>query len=300
MTQAVIGIAPANAHSDSLPLGDGHVSTKKSSKGSVFACHAGNPNAGGAQSNVPWIHGSKWNPAEKPAVSGQVEWPNASFTETTTSTYRRLVTAGVPVGSTTGTFPIADTDPVYAFDHNPNSIKSSATTVKIPAKPKVAAHVSCLPSGSIGMMTNGVALFNALDGPGRDAEAHEVQDSCSGHPERNGTYHYHSGSACLLSNATGRSTLIGYANDGFGIYVERKANGKLLTNTSLDKCHGRTSRISWDGKKVKKYHYVVTAEYPYTLGCFRGTATTTGNSSPAGAPSGNGGGLPPPPFRTIA
>ena len=26
-----------------------------------------------------------------------------------------------------------------------------------------------------------------------------------------------------------------------------------------------------DGEKVKTYHYEATLEYPYTLGCFRGT-----------------------------
>jgi hypothetical protein len=27
----------------------------------------------------------------------------------------------------------------------------------------------------------------------------------------------------------------------------------------------------WDGKLVDMYHYVLTEEYPYTVGCFRGT-----------------------------
>ncbi|MGZ4380821.1 MAG: hypothetical protein ACXVZ2_07940 [Gaiellaceae bacterium] len=40
------------------------------------------------------------------------------------------------------------------------------------------------------------------------------------------------------------------------------------------------------GKKVTIYHYVTTAEYPYTLGCFHGTPVHAG---------GVVGGPPPPP-----
>ncbi|HEY8325208.1 MAG TPA: YHYH protein [Ktedonobacterales bacterium] len=117
----------------------------------------------------------------------------------------------------------------------------------------------------------GVTLFNALDAQGHDAASHEVQDSCGGHPEKTGNYHYHEISPCILRTATGSSTLVGYALDGFGIYVERDANGNLLTDADLDACHGRTSVVTWDGKQVSMYHYDATAEYPYTLGCYRGT-----------------------------
>ena len=45
----------------------------------------------------------------------------------------------------------------------------------------------------------------------------------------------------------------------------------MLTNKDLDECHGTTSKVWWDGKYVKMYHYVLTAQFPYSLGCFRGT-----------------------------
>jgi hypothetical protein len=32
--------------------------------------------------------------------------------------------------------------------------------------------------------------------------------------------------------------------------------------------------VLWNGKPTRIYHYVATAEYPYTLGCFRGTTGT--------------------------
>jgi hypothetical protein len=86
--------------------------------------------------------------------------------------------------------------------------------------------------------------------------------------------HHHSVPSCILAKAKGRSTLVGYALDGYGIYVERNANGSLLTNTQLDACHGRTSRVLWDGKEQVIYHYDATLEYPYTIGCFHGTPIT--------------------------
>ena len=49
------------------------------------------------------------------------------------------------------------------------------------------------------------------------------------------------------------------------------ANGKEITNAYLDACHGTTSEVMWNGKLVNMYHYVLTQEYPYTIGCFMGT-----------------------------
>jgi hypothetical protein len=44
-----------------------------------------------------------------------------------------------------------------------------------------------------------------------------------------------------------------------------------MTNADLDVCHGTTSKIKLDGKLQRSYHYVATREFPYTIGCFRGT-----------------------------
>jgi hypothetical protein len=59
--------------------------------------------------------------------------------------------------------------------------------------------------------------------------------------------------------------------DGFGIYGPRSKNGVLVKNVDLDVCHGHTHEIIWDGVKKKMYHYHVNNEYPYSVGCFRGT-----------------------------
>ncbi len=120
-------------------------------------------------------------------------------------------------------------------------------------------------------MNDGVVLFNSLDDAGLDAVAHETQDSCDGHPSGGEIYHYHNVSNCTIEKETGASTLVGYALDGFGIYVERDSDGNLPTNADLDECHGRTSEVMWDGELKTMYHYSATHEYPYTVGCFMGS-----------------------------
>lgn len=39
----------------------------------------------------------------------------------------------------------------------------------------------------------------------------------------------------------------------------------------LDECHGHSHSIQWDNKTVDMYHYHLNNEYPYSIGCFRGT-----------------------------
>jgi hypothetical protein len=78
--------------------------------------------------------------------------------------------------------------------------------------------------------------------------------------------------------------------DGFGIYGNRGANGESLTDADLDECHGHTHDILWNGQMVSMYHYHATYEYPYTLGCFRGTPLSSlHGGSDAGIPAGDGG-----------
>lgn len=79
----------------------------------------------------------------------------------------------------------------------------------------------------------------------------------------------------MTSNVVHLPTFAGYAVDGFGIYVERNAKGQLLTNSSLDKCHGRVSKVQRNGTSQSIFHYVATLEYPYTIGCFEGSTSAS-------------------------
>jgi hypothetical protein len=185
---------------------------------------------------------------------------------------KRVITGNsLPLHNPTGTFPIPADDPSHEYDQNPNFIRMGPVRFELPVEPAAAAKPSCVGFGAIGILTDGSLLFNAVDARGRDAAAHEILDTCDGHPAPGGIYHHHTVPSCLLAAANGTSTLVGYAFDGFGIYVERDAAGVLPTNTDLDACHGRTSQVMWDGKPSVRYHYVATSTYPYTVGCFHGT-----------------------------
>jgi len=249
-----------------LPLGDGRISAEPK-RGYVFSCMS-RFRGGGAQHAGDWIRGSTWDSTRKITVQGNVRWPNAVFEIETVGGERRVTGNGLPVGHTTGIYPVQRNDPAFAIDRNPNSIREQQVAFSLPLEPAIAAAPSCVPMGMIGVALNGVALYNALDDAGRDAVAHEVQDHCNGHPEMRGRYHYHGPTPCL-AGATSRNALIGYALDGFGITSSYDENGRELTNADLDECHGRVSRIEWNGRQVSMYHYVLTREYPYTVGCFR-------------------------------
>lgn len=257
-----------------IPLGDGKVSTSPQA-GYVDSCTT-NFRGGGAQHAGPWINSTNntWDSKNKTAVEGAVTWPAANHSEKVSGSTRILTTNDLPKGYTTGIFPIARTDPAYQYDRNPNNIGTQSVTYELPIDPAAAATPSCTGLGSIGILTNGVLLFNGLDAGGRDAVAHETQDSCNGHPDGQDMYHYHDVPICIRNDAKDTSTLVGYAIDGYGIYVERDANGNLPTNADLDVCHGRTSEVMWNGKMTNIYHYDATLEYPYTVGCYHGTPTT--------------------------
>lgn len=49
-----------------------------------------------------------------------------------------------------------------------------------------------------------------------------------------------------------------------------------MTNADLDECHGHTHTIDWDGARVAMYHYHATWEFPYVVGCFKGTPAVRG------------------------
>ncbi len=288
---AAIALVVTQAAAHERPLGDGKISTS-AKRGYVFSCQQHfNANAGGAHRKGEWIGSTSYDPNAKPTVDGSIPWPS----EITVSLEgnQRVVRANNLPKHKTGQFPVASADDAYRYDRNPNSITEQDILLKLPALPQEAASPSCVPMGMIGFMLSGAALFNAVDAVGRDAPAWEIQDICSGHPERSGQYHYHDLSPCIKdtrSGPGGQSDLLGYALDGFGIFGKYGENGKVLTNADLDACHGRVSTVMWNGKPTKIYHYVMTDEYPYSIGCFRGQPVRTaqnGRKPPRFAGMGN-------------
>ncbi len=283
-----------------LQVGDGNYSTSPQ-VGYVYVCQT-QFGGGGATGTGNWMNGDgTWDATKKAVVDGSVTWPH-SFTISLQGDQRVFTGNDLP-NHPTGVFPISVDDDAYAVDRNPNSIREQSITLTLPANPTVASQPSCV-GGELGIMLSGVVMFNAFDAEGRDAGAHEVQDSCDGHPQSSGFYHYHTLSNCFEDNSAGHSALMGYAFDGFGIYGYYGEDGKELTNADLDECHGHTHVVEWDGQQVEMYHYHATHEFPYTVGCFKGTPSVRALSAGEGQggqddPGGQQGGASAPPLEAI-
>lgn len=261
------GTSTAALDRTKLPLGDQQYSSSPK-QGYIDSCRQSyNPNGAGAFRNGPWIDGTTWDATQKIAVAGRVAHDARSSVKVNGG--RRVITGnGLP--SVSGTFPVAASDPAYQYDRNPNTITGWALSVAVPANPRVNATPTCI-GGAVGVTKKGIPIYNGFDAGGRDAVAHEVQDRCSGHPQIQGHYHFHGLSACAS-----RTGLWGYALDGFGIYGPKdQQTGRTLSTADLDACHGITSTVKWNGRWRRMYHYVATDDFPYTVGCYRGTPAMT-------------------------
>lgn len=290
-------VAPFAAQDDELdlsrlPLGDGNVTFDVPQVGYVFSCVT-DFSGGGAFREGEWIRddGTYDRIAKTVSVDGEVTWPS-NFVITLEGNNRVITGNNLP-SHPTGNYPVASNDDAYNYDRNPNAIEAQDIVFALPANPEVANTASCLGFGSVGIMLTGSVFFAAMDAAGRDPVAHEILDGCDGHPESTGEYHYHDLSLCIEPESpNGHSDLVGYALDGFGIFGRYGEDGEAVRNTDLDECHGHSHEIDWDGTTVDMYHYHATWEYPYTLGCYRGTPIAAGQVG-AGR-GGDGGGQQPP------
>lgn len=192
-----------------------------------------------------------------------------------------VMSDGIPTHKT-GQFP---------NESNPNHIQKQNYQFKIPLHPKFAEKPTKLPFSPIGVALNGIPFYNPYNAEGRDAVLGpyaEIFDSCCGHPDQLGRYHYHKYPVCVKSpfhDPDGQhSPLIGYAFDGFAIYGPNGSNGKPPTD--LDECNGHTD-------SEQGYHYHVTAKFPYILGAYKGVVDTS--NFPGRDPWGRGPHQGPPP-----
>jgi hypothetical protein len=177
---------------------------------------------------------------------------------------------------------------------NPNSIRVQEFTFRLPLEPRVAKEITRLPMGPIGTALNGVVFFNPFEQGGMNAVEGYSEvwlDSCCGHPQQTGVYHYHKYPTCVKSpfadDGTRHSPIIGFAFDGFPIHGPYEADGVMARDLdgerALDVCNGHAD-------PDRGYHYHVTPErFPYVLGGYRGTPEPSNNRGIARAGSGGGG-----------
>jgi hypothetical protein len=162
---------------------------------------------------------------------------------------------------------------------------------KITIKPVKAAKPTSTSLGVIGVMISGAALYNPFEGDNKtvakssnftvkNKNGKDVAflDSCNGHPNPMGQYHYHALPPCVtaqVDNPSQASHIIGIAFDGFAIYGDRDSNGKQITVADLDECNGITSATP--EFTTPTYHYVLleTTTNRSSINCWSGTVDSS-------------------------
>lgn len=266
----------------------------------------------GGGSNECWQVSTLLDVSKAPGAGGSYAKPTLSGVCTATSFV--VDTNGMP----TYTFvpitpnPLVVSNQHYEITLNP---QMAAMTTDIPLLGTIAFAVNGLPifgpneGAQPAAEAYGDPIFNG------------IMDACLGHTADR--YHYHSLlEKCLIAaglvsepwtnadpDASKASPVVGWALDGFPIYGSRECTDAKCTsvvkvksgyaqtgnpktnawqaytwsdhpgdNTYMDECNGHTGP---DGT----YHYHVTDQFPYVLGCYRGTP----NGAGMGMPGGDGG-----------
>ncbi len=171
---------------------------------------------------------------------------------------------------------------IFPNSGNPNSIQLQDFTFRLPLAPKLADSITRLPMGAIGTALNGVVFFNPFEMGGMNAVEGYSEvwlDSCCGHPQQTGVYHYHKYPACVKSpfkdDGKQHSPVVGFAFDGFPVYgpfeSEDAMAKDLVGEFALDACNGHQDA-------VRGYHYHVTpGKFPYILGGYAGVVEASNN-----------------------
>lgn len=171
---------------------------------------------------------------------------------------------------------------VFPNSRNPNSIRVQSMTFRLPLEPKLADKITRLPMGPIGTALNGVVFFNPFEMEGMNAVEGYSEvwlDSCCGHPQQTGVYHYHKYPSCVKSpfsdDGKQHSPIIGFAWDGFPVYGPYEAAGEkakdLKGDRALDVCNGHKD-------EQRGYHYHVTpGRFPYIMGGYAGVVEASNN-----------------------
>jgi hypothetical protein len=232
-------------------------------------------NGAGANNASDWTNADgTWDYTKKPQVEGNVTWDH-DFNITLDGNGNRIITGNNLPNHPTGVFPIQANTDAWNYDKNPNIISEQIINLSLPAIPQVATQSTCVGFGPAGFSLTGAAMYHGASTLGTDAAAHEILDRFGGHTDGTERYHYHFPAEDLQDHIheheSGHGALMGYLLDGFGIYGPQGENGEILTSSDLDECHGHTHPVLWDGQMMNLYHYHWTYDFPYNIGCYKGT-----------------------------
>lgn len=217
---------------------------------------------------------------------------------------------------------------------NPNRISAQSYYFRMPLKPaKTGRAAYYRPNHLFGVAVNGVVFDpNTAEFWNDDRRSGWMIEALSGsrplgidqnnaHVQPDGSYHYHGVPTGLVEKlgVKGWPVLVGWAADGFAIYVDdtarsswrlkaqRDAGGPagrpdgtysldyeyVRSLGDLDECNGREAVTAEFPQGA--YHYVVTAKFPHVPRCFMGTADACFVKQGGPPPGGPGGRRPPPP-----
>lgn len=217
---------------------------------------------------------------------------------------------------------------------NPNRISAQSYYFRMPLKPaKTGRAAYYRPNHLFGVAVNGVVFDpNTAEFWNDDRRSGWMIEALSGsrplgidqnnaHVQPDGSYHYHGVPTGLVEKlgVKGWPVLVGWAADGFAIYVDdtarsswrlkaqRDAGGPagrpdgtysldyeyVRSLGDLDECNGREAVTAEFPQGA--YHYVVTAKFPHVPRCFMGTADASFVKQGGPPPGGPGGRRPPPP-----
>ena len=232
-------------------------------------------NGAGANNASDWTNADgTWDYTRKPQVEGEVMW-DFDLSITLDGNGNRIIKGNALPNHPTGIFPIQPGTLPYTYDRNMNIISEHEVNYVFPAIPTMANQPSCVGFGPAGISLTGSAIYHGASTLGTDAAAHEMLDRFGGHTDGTERYHYHFPSQDLQDHihvhSQGHGALMGYMLDGFGIYGPYGEQGELLTSKDLDECHGHSHLVLWDGEMREMYHYHWTYDFPYNIGCYKGT-----------------------------
>lgn len=169
---------------------------------------------------------------------------------------------------------------------DPNVAQDQNFVFQIPRNPSEETGTkTSTPLGAIGVLKNGVAIFNAEDAHTynnqgiwhRNAVVVEASsfDTCLGHPQAQGIYHHHQNPGCLYkADSTKHSPILGYAFDGYPIYgpygyANPNGTGGIKRMVSSYELRNITKRTSLpDGTQLSASDYGPDVSSQYPLGYF--------------------------------
>ena len=183
---------------------------------------------------------------------------------------------------------------------------ASPTTWTLPLKPVKAAAPTTL-FGPVAIADSGAMINDPYEGD-RKTIALEGNfvidgvgfiDTCNGHPNPMGQYHYHGIPVCVtaeIDQPGEHSHIAGFAADGFPVYGPQDTDGAAPTD--LDICSGHTGSTPEFPDGI--YHYHLLEVFPYSLICLSGTQAESTKMSgmnhrgppPGGPPAGGDQGPP--------